>query len=170
MPPAAAAWACQVPSSTATVKARNRKIDGKPLSGSVAGAIFRSRRSRCSVWERCRSVLWPRQQQKQRPGTFGGATGSRCSPAALDERSGAVETSVAASESVGGVSCGSCSSRNNAQKRSVALQAGASRPGRKVKDETARFFGRTAGSVAEARKQQLQKPGCSVQERCRSVA
>ena len=54
-------------------------------SGSVAGAF------RCSVWERCRSVLWPQKQQLQRPGALQERfCGLRSSSCCVRERCGSV--------------------------------------------------------------------------------
>ena len=104
----------------------------------------------CRVWQRCRSVRWILLHQKQHPGAFD-ASSSGCEPrsttsrsvrsgvvssmenqclGALQERPGtgssssvAHEAASAASASVAGPSCGSNSSRNNAQERSVVPQA-----------------------------------------------
>ena len=76
--------------------------------------------NRNSVWERCGSVLWLQQQQKQRPGALqersvapaaAAGTASRSIARALQEHSAA----LTASGSVAKTFCGSSSHRNSVQ-------------------------------------------------------
>ena len=89
-------------------------------SQSVVGAFCGSSSSRNIVWERCGSVLWLQQQQKQRPGALqersvapAAAAGktSRSIARALQEHSAA----LTASGSVAKTFCGSSSHRNSVQ-------------------------------------------------------
>jgi hypothetical protein len=73
-------------------------------AGEHCRAFCGSSSSRSSARERCRSVLWLLQQQKQRWG-------------ALQERPVALVAAEAAPGSVAGASCGSDRSRNSAQAR-----------------------------------------------------
>ena len=89
-------------------------------SQSVVGAFCGSSSSRNIVWERCGSVLWLQQQQKQRPGALqersvapaaAAGTASRSIARALQEHSAA----LTASGSIAKTFCGSSSHRNSVQ-------------------------------------------------------
>ena len=88
-------------------------------SQSVVGAFCGSSSSRNIVWERCGSVLWLQQQQKQRLGALqersvapaAAGTASRSIARALQEHSAA----LTASGSIAKTFCGSSSHRNSVQ-------------------------------------------------------